>query len=389
MEFVFDPYSRDVHRDPFPLYARLREEYPCYWSEPGGCWVLSRYADIVSALQDWQTYSSARGNMLAELPGRAGATLGTTDPPRHDRLRALVQSAFAKKSIEYLAGPARETARACLADLRGRTGFDFVQDYSSRITVAALFTMMGLPAADHAEVRRDVILSIQSDVETRSKTPEQIAGFQRLVEYVRTQIAERRRAPRDDLITRLVEAEIDGDRLAEAEITMTSATLIMAGVESLSSFLTMFALNLHDHPDARRRCCADPSLIGPAIQESLRYNTSAQRFRRTLTRDTLLHGQIMGAGQPVVLCYGSANRDHREFPDPDTYDIERRPVRHLGFGGGKHFCIGSPVALLVTEAAMDEFLRAVPEFSLTTRDLEWMPSTNFRSPLSLPFSVGA
>ena len=387
--FTFDPYSAEIDSDPFPAYRRLRDEFPCFWSPQLKMWVLSRHADINAALIDWQTYSSSQGNLVDELPGRAGSTLGSTDPPRHDRLRALVQSAFSKRIVDGLAGPIRDTAERCLAPLRERTTFDFVEDYSSRITVETLFTMMGLPAADHSLVRKRVVTMIQSDQKTRQKGPEHIQAFQDMVAYVEEQVAERRRNPREDLIGRLIAAEIDGDRLAEAEIVMTSMTLIMAGVESLSSFLSMMALNLAQFPDARRRLAADPDQMNPAIEETLRFNTSAQRFRRVLTRDVELHGQTMKAGDFVCLAYGAANRDERKFPDPDRYDIARRPIGHLGFGGGTHICLGTMVARLTTGIAMKTFLEAMPEYELASASLAWNPSTTFRAPVALPLAVDA
>jgi cytochrome P450 len=133
---------------------------------------------------------------------------------------------------------------------------------------------------------------------------------------------------------------------------MTTATFVMAGVESLSSFMSMFALNLHDYPDARRRVVADSELIAPAIEESLRFNTSAQRFKRVATRDVEMHRRTIRAGDKVALAFGSGNRDYRKFADPDRYDIDRRPPGHLDFGSGKHFCLGSQMARLVTQVAM-------------------------------------
>jgi cytochrome P450 len=158
----------------------------------------------------------------------------------------------------------------------------------------------------------------------------------------------------------------------------------MAGVESLSSFMSMFALNLHDHPDARRRVVANAALIEPAIEESLRFNTSAQRFKRVVMRATDLHGQSMGVGDRVALAFGSGNRDWRKFPDPDVYDIDRKPQGHLGFGVGKHFCLGSQMARLVTAVAMRRFLARVPDYHLAAdKELAWNSSSNFRSPVAL------
>jgi hypothetical protein len=152
--------------------------------------------------------------------------------------------------------------------------------------------------------------------------------------------------------------------------------------------MSMFALNLHDYPDARRRIIADPTLTAPAIEESLRFNTSAQRFKRTVMREIELHGRKMRAGDKVALAFGSGNRDWRQFPDPDVYDIERRPQGHLGFGAGKHFCLGSQMARMVTEIAMKRFLQCVPEYHLCQSKISWNSSSNFRSPVALPFAIG-
>ena len=384
---AFDLYSPDIDADPFPHYAILREQHPCYWSENGKLWILSRYDDIVLAARDWETFSSSQGNMIDELPGRAGATLGTTDPPRHDRLRALSQAAFTRKNTEHLIAPTLEIADRTLDRICDMGHFEFVNDFSSQITVGLLFRTMGLPARDHADIRRKVILAVSTDKAVKGRNPEHIAAFKELSDFLTAEVAERRKRPTDDLITHLAEAEIDGDRLSEREIVLTTATFVMAGVESLSSFMSMFALNLHDFPDARRRVVADPALIEPAVEESLRFNTSAQRFKRTVARETQLHEQTLHVGDKVALAFGSGNRDWRKFPDPDAYEIDRRPQGHLGFGSGKHFCLGSQMARLVTQVAMRRFLERVPDYQLTVDRLAWNSSSNFRSPVALLFAT--
>jgi cytochrome P450 len=384
---AFDLYSPDIDADPFPHYEILRERHPCYWSESGKLWILSRYDDIVQAAQDWQTFSSSQGNMIDELPGRAGATLGTTDPPRHDRLRALSQAAFLRKNLDHLIAPTLEIADRSLDRIRERRTFEFIDDFSSQITVGLLFRTMGLPARDHGEIRRKVILAISTDKSVKGRNPDHIAAFKELSDFLTAEVTARRASPQDDLITHLAEAEIDGDRLSEREVVLTTATFVMAGVESLSSFMSMLALNLHDYPDARRQIVANPALIAPAIEESLRFNTSAQRFKRTVMHTTELHGQKLGVGDKVALAFGSGNRDWRKFPNPDVYDIERRPQGHLGFGAGKHFCLGSQMARLVTEVAMKRFLERVPDYHLTVGKLAWNSSSNFRSPVALPFAT--
>jgi cytochrome P450 len=382
---AFDLYSPEIDADPFPYYEILREQYPCYWSESGKLWILSRYDDIVEATRDWETFSSSQGNMIDELPGRAGATLGTTDPPRHDRLRALSQAAFARRNVEQFITPTLEIADRALARICERKDFEFINDFSSQITVGVLFRTMGLPQRDHADIRRKVILAVSTDKSVKGRNAEHIAAFKELSDFLTAEVALRRAKATDDLITHLAEAEIDGDRLSEREVVLTTATFVMAGVESLSSFMSMFALNLHDHPDARRRVVANPALIEPAIEESLRFNTSAQRFKRTVMRETELHGRRMHVGDKVALAFGSGNRDWRKFPNPDVYDIDRRPQGHLGFGAGKHFCLGSQMARLVTAVAMKRFLERVPEYHLAVDAIAWNSSSNFRSPSALPF----
>jgi hypothetical protein len=389
--FSFDPYAPIVDADPFPFYQRLRDDFPCFWSPEAQMWVLSRYADIVGAGQDWQTYSSASGNLMTELPNRAGATLGTTDPPRHDRLRGLIQHAFMKRNLESLGEPIRAIAAAAADELQGRRQFDF-KDFSSKFTVRVLMAALGLPTGaeaivDEATVRDQAVMMVQSDPVTRAKSPQHLAAFAWMQDYAAQVIALRRAAPRNDLISNFALAEIDGDRLDEREVLLTTTTLIMAGVESLGGFMMMFALNMAEQTEARRACVANPALLADAIEESLRFNTSAQRFRRRLMRDVTLHGQTMQAGDFVCLAYGSGNRDERQYPDPDRYDIGRKPRGHLGFGGGVHACLGTAIARLSVKIAFEEFHRRFPDYSRVDDQLSWMPSSTFRSPLRLDLAL--
>ena len=359
MADVFDLYSPEIDADPFPAYQRLREQHPCYWSESGRFWILSRYEDVFNAAQQWETYSSAQGNLIDEIPSRPGATLGTTDPPRHDRLRALTQAAFAKRNLEYLIEPTTEIAARAIDRIRAQRRFDFVAEFANEITVGVLFLMLGLPPPDRAEIRRKVVLSVSTDKSLRGRNAEHDRAFKEIGDFIAEQVEVRRRHPQDDLITRLAEAEIDGDRLSEREVVLTTTMFVIAGIESLSSFMSIFAQNLHDHPDARLR----------------------------VARDAELHGQRMRAGDKIVLAFGSANRDWRKFNDPDRYDIDRRPQGHLGFGSGKHFCIGSQMARLVTDRAMRSFLDRIPDFHRTDTGMEWNSSSNFRMPVALWFEI--
>jgi len=386
--FRFDPYSPAVDADPFPYYKTLRDEHPCFWSEEAGMWVLSRYDDILAALTNWRVYSSSKGNLIDEFPGRAGSTLGSSDPPRHDRLRALIQSAMTKRALDHILEPARASCAAHLAEIADKDVFDFVGEFGSKITVDLLFYLFALPRDQAEEVRDNAVLMVQTDAKTRQKTEKHLAAFHWMANYAENLVQERKKNPGDDLLSNFITAEIDGEKLLDKEVQLTVTTLIMAGIESLSGFMGMFALNLADYPEARRALVADPSLIPDAMEESLRFNTSAQRFKRTVMVDTELHGQTMKAGDAVMLAYGSANRDERMFPDPDTYDITRRPKRHVGFGGGVHSCLGAMLARVACQVVFEEFLKAVPEFTRVDEKLSWVPSSNFRSPQVLRLRRG-
>jgi len=263
---------------------------------------------------------------------------------------------------------------------------------SSQFTVKVLMAALGLPMGDEAivdeqTVRDNAVLMVQSDARTRTKGPEHIAAYNWMQDYASRVIAMRRAAPRNDLISNFALAEIDGDRLDDREVLLTTTTLIMAGVESLGGFMMMFAYNLASFEEARRAVVANPALLPDAIEESLRFNTSAQRFRRRLMKDVSLHGQTMRAGDFVCLAYGSGNRDERQYPHPDVYDITRKPRGHLGFGGGVHACLGTAIARLAVKIAFEEFHQVVPEYRRLQDQLAWMPSSTFRSPLVLDLST--
>jgi cytochrome P450 len=349
--------------------------------------VLSRYTDIVAALADWKTYSSASGNLMTELPGRAGATLGTTDPPRHDRLRGLVQHAFTRRNLEALADPMRAIASQAAAALADRKAIEFIGDFSSKYTVRVLFAALGLPLGDEALVRERALLMVQSDPVTRAKAPEHLEAYEWMQAYASKVIADRRANPQDDLISHFSLAEIDGDRLDEREVMLTTTTLIMAGIESLGGFMAMLAYNLATLPDVQTQVVADADRLPDAIDESLRFNTSAQRFRRRLQRDVEMNGSVMKQGDFVCLAYGSGNRDDRQWENAETYDLDRRPKGHLGLGGGVHNCLGGAIARMATRIAMEEFHKVVPAYRLADEPLKWIPSSTFRSPLRLPIEL--
>jgi cytochrome P450 len=382
----FNLYNPAFDADPFPSYRELQENQPCFWSEEAQKWVLTRYDDVVNALHDWQTYSSAKGNLVDEFPGRAGNTLGSMDPPKHDEVRAIVQAVFAKRNLKHLEAPIKEIARNAIAkNIGDKQEFDFAKDFASDVTFEVLSALLGLPDLDKEQACENALLMVQTDPQTRQKGPEHMAAFEWVKDYSSRVIAMRNANPGDDLISQLITAEIDGQKLELIQVELTVTTLIMAGIESLAGFLKMFGKNMANYPQQRARIVEDMSLLPDAIEESFRFNTSAQRFRRCLTKDVTLHGETMKAGDFVILAYGAANRDPRKYPNPDEYDISRKPKGHVGMGGGVHICLGNAIARLAVKAAMEVFLTEIPNFTQVEdeSELEWLASSNFRSPKKL------
>ena len=293
-----------------------------------------------------------------------------------------------KRALDHILEPARASCAAHLGAIRDGDNFDFVNDIGSKITVDLLFYLFALPREGAEQVRDNAVLMVQTDPVTRQKNESHLAAFRWMADYAENLVQERKKNPGDDLLSNFITAEIDGEKLLDKEVQLTVTTLIMAGIESLSGFMGMFALNLADFPDARRALAANPALIPDAMEESLRFNTSAQRFKRCIQVDTELHGRTMKAGDFVMLAYGSANRDERMFENPDFYDITRKPKRHLGFGGGVHSCLGAMLARVACQIVFEEFLKAVPEFTRMDDKLSWVPSSNFRSPQALRLQKG-
>lgn len=380
---LFDIYSPEFDSNPYPVYATLRNEHPCYWHSGVKKWFLTRHADVSAAAANWKVFSSSQGNLVDEFAGRAGNTLGTMDPPRHDRLRALVQMAFTRKHLSALEPFVREQVREIIGRQAEARSFEFVSQVSTQITVSALSRLLGVDHDDPNELREKALLMVQTDPVLRTKAPIHLEAMDWMKALAVRHIAARRAQPQEDVITSLIQAEIDGEGLTEDELILTISTVIMAGVESLSGFLTMVALNLADHSQVRRSVAADPSLIPAFIDEVLRYNTNAQRFKRVAMQDIELHGQTIKKGDEVVLCFGAANRDERKFENPDSFDLDRPERGHLGFGGGVHMCLGVVLARMVTKLFLEELLKIMPEFSRNDDTLDWLPSTNFRAPLKL------
>ncbi len=342
-----DLFAPEVQREPYPVYRELRERAPVYREPRCGNYVLTRHADVLAALRDWSTFSSRDG--VAPLRRDSGYALTSLDPPRHDRMRALVNRAFTPRRVGESRARIEELVTELL-DAVPAEAFDLVSAFSHPLPVYVIARMLGVPPERGPDFKRwsDAIIGLLEHAETAHER----AAIDEMTGYFGELADERRKEPRDDLVTALVEAEVDGERLARFEILGICVQLLVAGNETTTNLISNLVDVLTDHPDLWHALRADRGLIDAAVEESLRRDAPAQNLARTCTRETILRGVTIPADARVLLSFGAANRDPDEFPEPDAFRLDRRDARHLAFGFGVHYCLGAPLARLEARLAL-------------------------------------
>jgi cytochrome P450 len=385
---VFDPYAYEVHEDPYPLYARLRDEAPAYRNEALGFWALSRHADVLAAFKDWQTFSNRHGVSLDldAFHEQAETTMSflAMDPPRHDRLRALVSRGFTPRRVQALEPRIRAMSIAYLDAFAERGECDFIRDFAGKLPMDVISELLGVPEADRAQLRTWADLVVHREEGVRSLPPAAAESALRMLQYFTLMLADRKQHPRDDLTGALVEAEIDGDRLSDREIIGFLFLMIVAGNETTTKLLGNALYWLWRHPDQRDLLRRDPTLVPRWVEETLRYDNSTQALARVLTRDVELHGEKLREGERAVLLIGSANRDERAFPEPDRFDLLRDTRASLAFGQGTHFCLGASLARLEGAVALEELWKRIPGYEIEPDGIARVHSVNVRGFAALP-----
>lgn len=368
---VFDP---DVCAGgaPFATLAALREHDPVAWCDlPGtpGFWLVTRHADVVAVSRDHDTFASERGTVLLDdNPMEQAGMLTSMDPPRHTRYRALVNRGFTPRRIAGLEPRVRELARRIVDDIAEAGTCDFVPQVSAELPLQVIAELVGIPVEDRDRIFAwsNAIGSMGVEDPEYAPTPDAVvrAGAE-LFAYTDALVAERRQGPRDDILTALIAAEVDGQRLTRVQLDLFVLLLAVAGNETTRNALSHGMLALTQHPDQRDRLLADPELLPTAVEEVLRWATPVTHFRRTATRDVELGGRRVRAGDWVVVHYLSANRDGAVFDDPDLFDVGREPNPHLAFGGGgAHFCLGAALARLELRVMFEELLTRLPDIEV-------------------------
>jgi len=380
----YDPYSYEIDEDPYPIYRHLRDREPVYRNDRLDFWALSRFDDCLAAFVDWETYSSANGTVL-ELMGKpiGGPLMIFMDPPRQTRLRNLVSKAFTPRRIEALASQIREIAVGWLEPLAGAGRCDIVKEFTAKLPMDVISTMLGIPAADRDMVRGWSNDILHRDPGNPNLTPRAFEAMRRAMEYFTEALEERRRTPRDDMMTALTQAESRGEegrpeRLGDPEIKAFFNLLATAGNETVTKLLATAIYWLEKFPDQRNLLVEDPERIPGAVEETLRFDPPSQYQGRTLTRDVELHGNTVPAGARVLLINAAATRDERKYPDPDRFDVRRRIDLHLSFGYGHHVCLGKSLARLESKIALEEFLKRIPVYAIPDGGAERMHSSNVR-----------
>ncbi len=375
-----------AERVPWDWFAYLRREHPVFWhpeeSPNRGFWSVMRYRDVDRVMNEPATFCSGYGITFEEMEPdalEARRSMMETDPPRHTRMRRIVSPLFTPRAIREYEPFCRDLARQVLDRALPRGGFDFVEDVSRQLPIRVLARILGVPDEDTDQLIdwgdrmignmdpefTDAVVG-QVDTSAYRLLPFRSPAAAELTAYGHRMAGFRRDDPRNDLVSKLVHAEVEGQKLTTPEFDNFFSLLVVAGNETTRHTITHGMLTLMEHRDAWRRMADDPSLIPVAVEEILRYSSVTMNFRRTATRDVELGGQRIREGDKVVVWYISADRDDEVFDDPDAFDITRAPNPEVAFGsGGPHFCLGAPLARMEIRVMFEELLPRLRDIELT------------------------
>jgi cytochrome P450 len=381
-------FTEDMRRDPYPLYEQVRRAGPVMHIPGVDLWMILDYEGVKRALHDPETWSSN----VSRSRGAAFDWLLFMDPPRHTSLRAIILRAFTPRSIAGLEPRIRELSRTLLDGLIDRGSMDLVGDFATPLPMMVISEMIGLPAEDWPLLAgwgqdimnlADTIVGDAGAARAASDAFGKADGEMR--DYLAGLLARRQAAPQDDLLTRLVQAEVDGARLDEEELLRFIQLLLVAGTETTTNLIDNAVLCLLAHPAELARLRADPELLPSALEEVLRYRSPAQATFRATRRDVEIAGRTIPAGKFVLAMLGSANRDPQQFREADRFDITRQPNPHLAFGHGIHFCVGAPLTRLEARIALGDLLARTTDLALA-EETPWQPRRAFHvhGPTRLP-----
>ncbi len=392
-DVYYDPYDIAINADPYPVYARLREEAPAYYNERYDFWALTRHTDVEKGLLNWQTFSSTRSDILDII--KAGVELPPgvilfEDPPIHAMHRGLLSRVFTPRRMAALEDQVRAFCASCLDPLVGSGGFDIIEELGSVLPMRVIGMLLGIPEQDQVAVRDKTDANLRTvPGQPMQVKQDNVASGDMFADYVEW----RAEHPSDDLMTQLLNAEFNdehGERrtLTRQEVLTYTAVLAGAGNETTGRLIGWLAKLLAEHPDQRREVVEDRSLVPKVIDEALRFEPTGHATARFVMHDVEYHGTTIPAGSPVLLIMAAANRDHRRYENPEVFDIHRDDISHLTFGYGIHFCLGANLARLEGHVALEELLKRFPEWDVDYAGMALASTTTVRGwdrmPIVLP-----
>jgi cytochrome P450 len=392
----FNPFLPEFRADPYPFYRRLQARHRVYVARLFGGTLLSRYDDVVAVLGDPRfSVDRPQADIFRRLQPFRGlspqftqaimSTLLMTDPPAHTRMRRLVNKAFTPRVVEGLRARVQALVDEMLDAVAARRRMELVHDLAYPLPVTVIAELLGIPAADRARFKEwsDQLAVLLDPLQATDGFAPTERAFDEIAAYMRPIFAERRRNPRDDLISALVGVEDEGQTLSEIELLALTMLILGAGHETTTNLIANAVLALLRNPGERRRLQDDPSLIGSAVEEFLRYDSPVQTTDRVATVDCEIAGHPIRRGAVVALLLGAANRDPARFADPDRLDLGRQDNHHVSLGHGAHFCLGAALARVEAQIVIATLLRRFPDFDGDRHPQEWKRSIVLRGPTAL------
>lgn len=398
--FKFNPFDKEFHANPYPTYHHLRSKEPVHQLFVGGDWVLTRYADVKAVLrsglvrshdqseliQQKNQYLQDRGKNLNALVHISNKFLFYINPPDHTRLRGLVVKAFSPTVVERMRPRIQEIVNDLLDQVRNKGTMDVIADLASPLPVTVIGKMLGIPNEAQNQLHHwsnvlSRILDSLVSVEEYEILNKAIEEFQ---EYLRDLVAKRQKDPQEDLISALIAAREENERLSQEELLATCILLFMTGEETTVNTIGNGILALLQHPEQMKTLIREPTIIQIAVEELLRYDSPVQMTKRIVIDNIEIGNQTIQAGEKIILCLGSANRDPAQFANPDQLNFNRCENNHLAFGDNIHYCLGASLARTQAQIAINTLVQQLPDLKLASDKLEWRKNMVLRGLKTLP-----
>jgi hypothetical protein len=380
----FDPYDPSTQRDPYPVYRALRDEQPLYKDEERGFWALSRFEDVLWAAHEPGRFCSSGGVALEGQARSPFPNIITMDDPRHGALRKLVARGFTNKPVAAFEDRVRLLTTELIDSFAEDGSVDLVKALSGPLPMMVVGDLIGVAPENREQFRKWSDTIVHQDVDHPQTVDAGRAAAAAVVEHFAEIVRARRSRPKDDLVSALLEATVDGEHLTDEEILGFCFLLVVAGTETTTNLIGTGALALAAFPDERAEVLRQSDLLPSAVEEMLRWGSPVQGSARTTTEPIERHGATVPAGDKVLLLWGSANHDDRQFTDPECFQVRRAPERHVAFGHGVHFCLGAALARLETRVVFAELLTRIPDWHVDESAITWIHASTVRGPATLP-----